>query len=329
MAELIPVGIAGTGSYLPETVIPNTWFEDKVETSDEWIVQRTGIRERRFVKDGQATSHMCIEAGRRALEMAELDPADLDLVIVGTLTPDYYLPACAALVQNGLGAVNAGAFDISAACTGFLTALQSAEAFIASGRMKRVLVFGAESLSRYLDMTDRASCILFGDGAGAAVLTPLEEAGQGQFLKTNLGCEGSAYEAIHMVAGGSLHPATHDTVERREHYIQIKGREVYRFAVAKMSELIEEMLEGQPREELTLVVPHQVNQRIIDAAIQRVDVPVEKVMLNIDRYANTSAATVPIALDEAYRQGRIEKGKLVVLVAFGAGMTWGATLLRW
>jgi 3-oxoacyl-[acyl-carrier-protein] synthase-3 len=329
MAELIPVGIAGTGSYLPETVIPNSWFEDKVETSDEWIVQRTGIKERRFVKEGQATSHMCIAAGKRALEMAGLAPEDLDLVIVGTLTPDYYLPACAALVQNGLGAKNAAAFDISAACTGFLTALQSAEAFIASGRMKRVLVLGAESLSRYLDLTDRTSCILFGDGAGAAILTSLEEAGQGQVLKTSLGCDGSGYESIHMVAGGALNPATHDTVERREHFIRIKGREVYRFAVSKMSQLIEEMLEGQDLEDLTLVVPHQVNQRIIDAAIERIDVPVEKVMINIDRYANTSAATVPIALDEALREGRIEKGKLVVLVAFGAGMTWGASLLRW
>jgi 3-oxoacyl-[acyl-carrier-protein] synthase III len=329
MASRVAVGIAGTGSYAPPVVMSNHDFEKLVDTSDEWIVQRTGIKERRYATPEQATSDLCVEAGRQALARARLDPKDLDLIVVGTLTPDFLLPSCSVLVQHRLGAVNAGAFDVSAACTGFLTALHTGESFVASGRAKRVLVIGAECLSRYLDLKDRSSCILFGDGAGAAVLAPLEECRQGEVIKAVLGADGSGFELIHMRGGGSRLPASHDTVDRGEHFIRLKGRDVFRFAVTKMADLIEQMVEGHSEEEIGLVVPHQVNARIIESALERLGWSNERVFINIDKYGNTSAATVPMALDEALASGRIEKGKLVVLVAFGAGLTWGGTLIRW
>ena len=329
MSQRIRVGIAGTGSYVPERVFANREFEAFLDTSDEWIVQRTGIRERRFAADDQATSDLSIIAAQRAMEDAGLDPKDLDLVVLGTLTPDYLLPSTACLVQNALGAENAGAFDVASACTGYLTALHTAEAFIAAGRARRVLAIGAETLSRFLDMKDRGSCILFGDGAGAAVLAPLEEAGRGEILKTTLGSNGAAYDAIHMSGGGSRKPPTRETVDAGDHYIRLRGREVYRFAVTTMAELIAQMVEDHGVDELGLVVPHQVNERIIEAALERLGWTKDKVMINIQHYGNTSAATVPIAFDEAARGGRLPEGKLVVLVAFGAGLTWGATLLRW
>ncbi len=329
MASRVRVGIAGTGAYLPDRVVPNSYFEEFLDTSDEWIVQRTGIHQRRFAAPDQATSDLSVHAAEQALEAAGIGAEDLDLIVLGTLTPDYLLPSTACLVQKKLGATNAGAFDVNAACTGFLTALHTAEAFIAAGRARRVLAIGAETLSRFIDEKERGSCILFGDGAGAAVLAPHDECGQGEILRTKLGADGSGYEFIHMSAGGSKRPATHETVEAGEHFIRLKGREVYRFAVKYMSSLIEEMMETHDPEELSLVVPHQVNERIIQAALERLGMSDEKVLINIHKYANTSAATVPIALDEARREGRIEKDKLVVLVAFGAGLTWGASLLRW
>jgi len=329
MTSRLRVGIAGLGSCVPERVMTNHYFEALVDTSDEWIVQRTGIRERRFVKEGEATSDLCLGAARQALENAGLEPTDIDLIVVGTLTPDYLLPACSCLVQGRLGAKHAGAFDVAAACTGFLTALHVGEAFIAAGRARRVLVIGAETLSRFLDMKDRGSCILFGDAAGAAVLAPWEECRQGEVLKTRLGADGLQFEMIHMRGGGSLVPPTHESVERGDHFIRLRGREVYRFAVNKMADLIEEMARDHAPEEVGIVVPHQVNQRIIESAIERVGWPMEKVMTNIERYGNTSAATVPVALHEAWQAGRLESGKLVILVAFGAGLTWGASLLRW
>jgi len=323
------VGIAGTGSYLPERVVPNAWFEGFLDTSDEWIVQRTGIRERRFAAGHEACSDLCIAAARKALEAAKLAPEDLDLIVVGTLTPDHLLPSTACLVQQALGARNAGAFDVNAACTGFLTALHSGEAFVAAGRARRVLVIGAEVLSRFIDLKDRTSCILFGDGAGAAVLAPYAEAGRGEILETTLGADGSGFEFIHMVAGGSRAPATPDTLQRGEHWIRVHGREIFRFAVARMSSMIEDFVARYGAEEVGLIVPHQVNRRIIDAALDRIGMTDEKVVVNIQSYANTSAATVPIAFDEAVRAGRVEKGKLVIFVAFGAGLTWGSTLIRW
>jgi len=329
MTSRIRVGIAGTGSYLPERVVPNVWFEKFLDTSDEWIVQRTGIRERRFAADDQACSDLALEAAKRALEAAELAPEDIDLIVVGTLTPDHLLPSTACLIQKALGAKNAGAFDVNAACTGFLTALHTGEAFVAAGRARRVLAIGAEVLSRFINLEDRTSCILFGDAAGAAVLAPLDEVRRGEILETSLGSDGDGFELIHMVAGGSRVPATHETIERREHKIRVHGREIFRFAVARMGSMIEDYVARYGAEEIGLIVPHQVNRRIIDAALDRIGMTDEKVVVNIQHYANTSAATVPVAFDEAVRSGRIEKGKLVIFVAFGAGLTWGSTLIRW
>jgi 3-oxoacyl-[acyl-carrier-protein] synthase-3 len=329
MTSRIPVGIAGTGAYLPDREVSNEWFEGFLDTSNEWIVQRTGIETRRFAADDQATSDLSTAAGRQAIEAAGLAPEDIDLIVLGTLTPDFLLPSTACIVQEQLGATNAGAWDVNAACTGFLTAFSTAEAFIAAGRARHVLAIGAETLSRFIDLEDRGSCILFGDAAGAAVLSPLADCNQGEILKTTLGADGKGYDFIHMKAGGARRPASPATVAEGDHYIRLRGREIYKFAVKYMSELIREMLADHDPDDFSLLVPHQVNLRIIDAALDRLGMTRDRVVINIQRYANTSAATVPVALDEAVREGRIEKGKLVVLVAFGAGLTWGASLVRW
>lgn len=329
MPSLVRVGVAGTGSYAPAKVVPNQWFESFLDTSDEWIVQRSGIRNRRFAAPDEATSDLCIQAAKPALEAAGIGPEDLDLIVVGTLTPDYPLPSTAVLVQDRLGAKRAAAFDVSAACTGFMTALHVGESFIATGRARYVLAIGAEVLSRFLDLKDRTSCILFGDAAGAVVLAPWNDVRRGELLKGTLGADGSQYELIHIRGNGSRHPTSPQTLDLGEQYIRLRGREVFKFAVSTMSELILQMLEGYSPDELGLIVPHQVNRRIIDAALDRIGMTDEKVVVNIQHYGNTSAATVPLALDEAVREGRMVDGKLVVLVAFGAGMTWGASLLRW
>lgn len=329
MTERVRVGIAGLGSYVPERIVTNEHFAQVLDTSHEWIVQRTGICERRFAAEDQATSDLALIAAERALKSAGKTPEDVDLIITGTLTPDYMLPGSSVLVQDRLGARNAGTFDVNTACTGFLTSMHAAEAFVAAGRAKCVLAIGAETLSRFLNMEDRGSAILFGDGAGAAVLTPWEECQQGEVLKTKLGTDGSLYNIIHMEGGGSRLPPTAKTVADKRHFISLRGREVYRFAVNKMAELILEMAEGYSEEDIGIVIPHQVNARIIESALDRIGWPREKVMINIDRYANTSAATVPIAWDQAIREERMVKDKLVILVAFGAGVTWGASLLRW
>jgi 3-oxoacyl-[acyl-carrier-protein] synthase-3 len=287
MASRIRVGIAGTGSYAPERVVPNAYFEEFLDTSDEWIVQRTGIRERRFAAEDEATSDLAYEASKRALEAAGIRPQDLDLIIVGTLTADYLLPSTACLLQDRLGATNAGAFDLAAACTGFVTALSTGEAFVASGRARRVLVVGAETLTRFVDFEDRSSAIIFGDGAGAAVLTPHDECGQGEVLRTTLGADGSGFEFIHIPGGGSRFPPSHETVDSRKHFIKMRGRDVFRFAVTHMSDMISEMLDGHDMDEVTLVVPHQVNRRIIDAALDRLEMTDEKVVINIQDYGNT------------------------------------------
>lgn len=329
MTERVRVGIAGLGSYVPDRIVTNEHFAQVLDTSHEWIVQRTGICERRFAAEDQATSDLALIAAQRALANAGKSPEDVDLIITGTLTPDYLLPGSSVLVQDRLGCKNAATFDVNTACTGFLTALHAAEAFVAAGRAKCVIAIGAETLSRFLNMEDRGSAILFGDGAGAAVVTPWEDCQQGEVLKTTQGTDGSQYNIIHMEGGGSRLPASQQTVEDGQHFISLRGREVYRFAVNKMASLISEMAEGYEDEDLGIVIPHQVNARIIESAIERIGLPREKVMINIDRFANTSAATVPIAWDQAIREDRMVKDKLVILVAFGAGVTWGATLLRW
>lgn len=329
MTERVRVGIAGTGSYAPEKVVDNAYFESIVDTSNEWIVQRTGIETRRYAADDQATSDLAALAGRQALENAGIAPDDVDLIVLGSASPDAIIPPASPLIQKALGATNAGVFDLNAACSGFLGAFSAGEAFVASGRAKRVLVIGAETLSRFIDYTDRSSCILFGDAAGAAVLTPWEDCRQGEVLRTTLGADGSGYDYIRMPGGGSRTPATHESVEARQHFIKVRGREVYRFAVTRMADLVAEMAEGHDPDEVTLVIPHQVNLRIIQAAVERLGWDESKFVVNIDRFGNTSSATVPFALDEVRRAGRIEKGKLVILVAFGAGLTWGGSLIRW
>lgn len=330
MTSLIRVGIAGTGHAVPPRVVTNDDMAKIVDTSDEWITQRTGIRARRFVDDGTDCSHLCQEAAAKAIEAAGLQPNDIDLIVTGSLTQDHLMPSVSALVQTRLGCENAGAFDVLSACTGFVTALHTAETYVRAGRAKNVLAIGGETLSRYLDMTDRTSCILFGDGAGAAVVRPLEDCGgQGEILHQELGADGQGYEFIHIPSGGAKHPHHHPDYKKEDHYIRVRGREVYRFAVTKMTELIRRAAERAAGEEIKLVIPHQVNLRIIEAARERLDWPMEKFFVNIDKYGNTSAGSVPIALDEAARAGAMQKGDLVILVAFGAGLTWGATLLRW
>lgn len=329
MPTLVRAGIAGTGHAVPPRIVTNDDLAEIVDTSDEWITQRTGIKARRFVDEGQNCSHLCEEAARQALDAAKLKPEDVDLIVTGSLTQDHLMPTISTLVQDRIGATNAGAFDVLSACTGFLTALHTAESFVASGRAKNVLAIGGETLSRYLDMSDRTSCILFGDGAGAAVLKPHEECEQGEILSHTLGADGSGYSFIHIPEGGAEHPHNHPDYDRSNHFIRVKGREVYRFAVTKMTELIRDAASKFEPDEVKLVIPHQVNMRIIEAARDRLEWPMEKFFLNIEKYGNTSAGSVPIALDEAVREGRLEKGDVVILVAFGAGLTWGCTTIRW
>ncbi|MEZ6017500.1 MAG: beta-ketoacyl-ACP synthase III [Planctomycetota bacterium] len=330
---LTRVGIAGTGSELPTRVVTNDDMARLVDTSDEWIVQRTGIRERRWVDEGQNCSHLCQGSARKALEAAGVAPDEVDLVVVGSLTQDHLMPSVACLVQSRLGLVNAAAFDVLSACTGFLTALHTAESFVAAGRARTALAIGGETLSRYLDLTDRGSCILFGDGSGAAVVRPLElcgeGGGQGEILNHKLGADGSGYDFIHIPEGGAEHPHNHPDYDASNHFIRVKGREVYRFAVTKMAEMIRSACGSYDPSEIKLVIPHQVNQRIIEGAQERLGWPLDKFFVNIHKYGNTSAASVPIALDEAVREGRLQRGDKVILVAFGAGLTWGSTLIQW
>ena len=329
MPQTIRVGIAGLGSCVPDKVMSNDDFAKIVDTNDEWITKRTGIKERRWVEEGQNCSDLSAEAARRAMADAGLEAKDIDLIVLGTISGDYMMPSTACLVQELLGAKNAGAFDVQAACSGFLTALQTAQAFVASGQAKNVLAIGAETLSRHLDMTDRGSCILFGDGAGAAVVQAHDICQQGEILSGELGSDGSGFDFIWIPMGGAKTPQKDPEYRSEEHFIRLRGREVYRFAVTKMTELIRRAVEGYDPDEVGVVVPHQVNMRIIESALERLGWDEERCFLNIHKYGNTSAASVPIALDEAHKAGRLKKGELCVLVAFGAGLTWGSNLIRW
>jgi 3-oxoacyl-[acyl-carrier-protein] synthase-3 len=329
MAAMIPVGVAGLGRYVPERRLTNFDLERIVDTSDEWIVQRTGIRERRIAAPEQVTSTLALAAARQALEDAKMAGEELDLVICATVTGDQPFPATACRIGVELGAKNAGGFDIAAACSGFVFASQVAAGLVQSGQFKRILVVGAEILSRILDYADRNTCVLFGDGAGAAIFTPLERAGRGEFIGGSVSMEGGAEGVLAQPGGGSRHPATAATVEQRLHFMKMGGTKVFRFAVRVFAELVNNVVERHGRDQIGVIVPHQVNQRIIEAAMDQVGLPMELVFSNIDRYGNTSAASVPIALREAYDAGRLQRGKLVVMPAFGAGMAWGHLLLRW
>lgn len=329
MAGLIPVGLAGLGRYVPERRLTNQDLEKIVDTSDDWIVQRTGIRERRIAADGQVTSTLALAAAQQAIADAKIDPNEIDLVICATVTGDQPFPATACRLGLDLGAKRAGGFDLGAACSGFVFGSQVAAGMIQSGQAKTILVVGAEILSRILDYTDRNTCVLFGDGAGAAVYTSLDRAGRGEFLGGSIAMEGGAEGVLAQPAGGSRHPATASTVEQRLHYMKMGGTKVFRFAVRVFAELVQGVVDKYGRDQIGLIVPHQVNQRIIESAMEQIGLPMDMVFTNIDRYGNTSAASVPIALREALEAGRLQKGKLVVMPAFGAGMAWGHLLLRW
>ena len=323
------VGILGTGMYVPERILTNSDLEKMVETNDEWIVTRTGIRERRIAAENQATSDLAYEAAVRALEAASLKPEDLDLIIVATITPDMFFPSTACILQDKLGARKAAAFDLSAACSGFIYSLATATGMMKSGMYRNALVIGADTLSRITDYTDRNTCILFGDGAGAVVLGEVPE-GRG-FRSFELGADGSGGPLLNLAGGGSRMPASAETVESKAHYIYMAGNEVFKFAVRIMGSAAEEALRkaGIDKKDVDLLVPHQANIRIIQAALSRLELPEEKCMINLDRYGNASAASIPIALAEAVEQGRVSEGDCLVLVGFGGGLTWGASVLIW
>jgi 3-oxoacyl-[acyl-carrier-protein] synthase-3 len=317
------------GRYVPSRRVLNAELEQMLDTSDEWIVQRTGIRERRFAASGELTSDMGAAAAREAIADAGLTVDDIDLILCCTVTPDYVFPATACQIGHKLGAERAGGWDVSAACSGWVLGAQTAAQFIATGAARHVLVIGVEKLSAVLDFTDRGTCVIFGDGAGAAVFSPLEQAKRGEFLGGSAGMRGGTEDMLAIPAGGIACPATAETVAARKHCIHMEGRQVYRFAVNTFADLVRKGLEGHSMDDLGLVVPHQVNLRIIESAAAQVGVPMDKVFVNIDRYGNTSAASVPMALYEARAADRLVEGKLVCCVAFGAGLTWGHAVFRW
>lgn len=325
----IPVGVLGRGKYNPERRLTNQELETMVETNDEWIVSRTGIRERRIAAPDQATSDLAYEASLKALQAAGITADQLDLIIVATITPDMFFPSTACLVQEKLGAKKAAAFDLSAACSGFIYALANASGFIAMGTYKYVLVVGADTLSRITDYTDRNTCVLFGDGAGAVVLGPVPE-GRG-FQSFKLGADGGGGDLLCIRGGGSRLPATAETVAAGHHYLYMNGRDVFKFAVRIMGSAAEEALDmaGLTKDDIDLLIPHQANIRIIQASLERLNLPEEKCMINVDRYGNMSAASIPVALAEADEQGRLKEGDRLVMVGFGGGLTWGASVLVW
>jgi len=321
--------VLGLGSYVPEKRLRNAQLERLVTTTDEWIVARTGVRERHVIAPGQATSDLAIEAGRRALAEGGVRAEDVQLILVATATPDQPTPSTACHVQHGLGACRAAGFDLNAACSGFVNALMTGHHLVAGGAFDNALVIGADALSVITDYQDRESCVLFGDGAGAVLLGA--GSGRGEVLDHIVGMDGAGADLIMVPAGGSREPTSHATVDRRAHYLKMQGRKVFRFAVAKICELVEQMTarHGLSLDDIGLLVPHQANQRILEAATRTLGLDPRRVLVNVDRYGNTSNASIPLALDEALRSGRMEPGLLVLLVAFGGGLTWGATLLRW
>jgi 3-oxoacyl-[acyl-carrier-protein] synthase-3 len=324
------VRIAGWGKYLPERIMPNSELAEMVDTSDEWIRARTGIGERRIAAPEETTCSLAVQASRAALARAQVDAKDLDLIIVATCTPDYAnMPATASLVQHALGAPRAGAFDLNAVCSGFLYGLATGSQFILSGVHQRVLVVGAEVFTRILDWQDRSTCVLFGDGAGAVVLQPTSE--PGGLLSFVLGSDGSGACSLYVPAGGSRLPASAETVANREHYVKMQGRDVFRFATRVMPESVMQALDaaGLTTEDIDLLIPHQANVRIIDSAAKRLKLEPSAVFANVERYGNTSAASIPVALCEAVDEGLVQAGSTVVMSGFGAGLSWGTAVWKW
>ena len=322
------VKILGTGSFMPPKVLTNADLEKMVQTSDEWITTRTGIKERRIADEKTATSDLAIEAAKKALEEAKLKPEDIDMIIVATVTPDMSFPSTACFVQKGLGASRAAAFDLAAACSGFIYGISIAKNFIENGTYKHILLIGAETLSKITDWQDRNTCVLFGDGAGAMVLARTE--GPSSLLSVYLGADGNYDKLLILPGGGSRNPVSKETMDNRLHFIKMAGKEVFKVAVTKMAEAAEKALEaaGKTPTNLDLIIPHQANLRIIEAIAKRMDYPLEKVYVNLHKYGNVSAATTIVALDEARKEGRVKEGSLLELVAFGGGFTWGAAVIQ-
>lgn len=324
-----PAGIVGLGTYLPAERITNADLEAIIDTSDEWIRTRTGISERRRAAPEEAASDLGVQAARKALDSAGIKPEEVDLIIVPTITPDMIFPSTACLVQDKIGAVNAAAFDIGAGCTGFIYALSVANQFVAAGTYDTVLVVATEAMTRFLNWEDRNTCVLFGDGAGAAVIRPVDN--EESFISFVLGSDGSGSQLLGVPAGGSRCPLTPGNIAKNEQYVQMAGNEVFRFAVKIMGEAALQALDkaGLGKEDIDFLIPHQANTRIIEAAARRLGLPQEKVYINLDKYGNMSSASIPVALEEAMNDGLLKKGMLVVLVGFGAGLTWGACVMRW
>ena len=329
MGNGLRAALTGFGSYVPEKVLTNQDLTRMVDTSDEWITQRTGIKERRIAAEHESTASMATEAGRRACQNAGLDPSQLELIACATISPETLCPGSACYIQRDLGAGAAAAFDLSAACSGFVYSLAIAGRFIEAGQFRNCLVIGAETLSRFTDWTDRSSCVLFGDGAGAVVMQPTDDPNRG-LQYTVMHADGNGWDYIWVPAGGTRMPASHKTVDEGLHFLKMRGRDVYKFAIEKMQWLLADCMQAcsLTPDDVDLVIPHQVNVRIIKSATDKLNFPLEKVYVNIQRYGNTSAASIPIALDEAVREGRIGPGSTVLLIAFGAGLTWAGAVVR-
>ena len=322
------IGIVGLGMHVPKKVLTNFDLEKMVETSDEWIRTRTGIRERHIAEPGMSASDLAYPAAKAALKGARLQPKDVDLIIVGTTSPDMLFPSTACILQQRLGAKSAVCFDVSAACSGSIFAIITAQQYLATGRYKNALVIGTEVLSNFVDWTDRSTCVLFGDGAGACVLTKVARGG---ILATDMGSDGTAAELLYIPGGGSRHPPSHASVDQRLHYLRMNGTEIFKLAVRRMAESAQTVIKRARLKpgQVHCVIPHQANIRIIQAVAKWAKLPMEKIYVNVERYGNTSAASNLIALYEAVQDGTIKRGDYVVLVAFGAGLTWGSILLQW
>lgn len=321
--------IFGTGKYTPAKVLTNQDLEKMVDTNDEWITTRTGIKERHIAAEDETSSVMGIHAAKQAIENAGISKDDIDMVLFATISPDMPFPATACLVQDGLGLTGVGTLDIEAACSGFIYGLSLANAYVLSGMYKNVLVIAAETLSRITDWEDRGTCILFGDGAGAVVVSASDD--DSGLIGFKLGGDGSYRDLLYLPGGGSLNPATHKTVDERLHYIKMDGSATFKVAIKTMAGTLEELLaeKGMKADDIDWLIPHQANYRIMTGVADRLKIPYEKVIINVHKYGNTSAATIPIALNEAVTDGRIKKGDIVALVAFGGGFTWGASLMKW
>jgi 3-oxoacyl-[acyl-carrier-protein] synthase III len=329
VSQLVRPKISALGTYVPPRLLTNADLEKMVETTDQWIRERTGIRERHVVDKGMATSDLALQAAKRALAERKISPDELDAIIVATVTPDMLFPCSACLVQHKLGAKQVWGFDLNAACSSFVYALQVGSRFIATGVHKKVMVIGADVMSSIIDYTDRATCVIFGDGAGAIILEPAEDSlGLIDYLHE---VDGSGGCSLFMPGGGSLNPSTHETVDQKMHYVHQDGQAVFKFAVRKMAELCEKLLvrNGLTGKDIDVFIPHQANRRIITATAERLGLPMEKVIIDIDRYGNTTSATIPLAMNTARQEGKLKKGDLVLLAAVGAGFTVGTTLLRW